>query len=92
MFYVNKLFLNPKSKFEVKTRTCVAGVRGTKFFIESDEREFPGVIDGQVELKREDKAIILTAGKCFDSKKGLVVSDIDQAILIQNRKMAKSLL
>lgn len=81
MFYVNKVFSNPKSKFEVKTKSSIAGVRGTKFFIESDEREFLGVIDGEVELRREDKAIILTPGKCFDSKKGLVVSGIDQSIL-----------
>ncbi|MCX7959735.1 MAG: FecR family protein, partial [Deltaproteobacteria bacterium] len=60
LFYVNKAFSKQGSKFEVKTRSSIAGVRGTKFFVESTEKEFVGVINGEVELRTQDKEIILS--------------------------------
>ncbi|MCX7943354.1 MAG: FecR family protein [Deltaproteobacteria bacterium] len=81
LFYINKAFSKPEGKFEVKTKNAVAGVRGTKFIVESGDKEFVGVINGEVVLKTKDIELVLTQGKFVDSSKGYVISELDQKIL-----------
>ncbi len=81
LFYVNKAFSKSDSRFEVKTKSSIAGVRGTKFIVESGEKEFIGVISGEVLLKTTDKELTLSGGKCADSSKGFELADIDQQAL-----------
>jgi hypothetical protein len=83
MFYVNKAFSMSGSKFEVRTKTSIAGVRGTKFFYECEEGEVVGVLEGEVELVSKDKNIRITDGKCADSRKDFALSQLDTATLEQ---------
>lgn len=81
LFYINRLFRGESSRFQVKTRTSVAGVRGTKFVVENTENEVFAVIKGEVEVESGGKKLLLSEGKYVDSSKGLVVSDIDAVLL-----------
>lgn len=100
LFYVNKVFSKEGSKFEVRTKTSIAGVRGTKFIVESGDREFVGVINGEVSLKTQDKELILSEGKCAESSTNFVIADINPQILqeyndnfkIKNSKMQVAML
>jgi len=89
MFYVNKAFSNPDSKFEVKTKTSIAGVRGTKFFYECEESDFVGVLEGEVELSSKDKSVRITDGKCADSKKDFMISQLDAGTIEQYNETFK---
>jgi len=89
MFYVNKAFSNPDSKFEVKTKTSIAGVRGTKFFYECEESDFVGVFEGEVELSSKDKSVRITDGKCADSKKDFMISQLDAGTIEQYNETFK---
>lgn len=83
LFYVNKAFANPQSKFEVKTKTAVAGVRGTKFIMESGEGDFVGVLNGEVEIIGGEMSRLVGAGRCAASRNGFLIADFDRDLIEQ---------
>ncbi len=81
LIFVNKLFSGQQSKFEVKTKTSIAGVRGTRFVIESAEKDFIGVFDGELEVTDGKINNLVGAGKCADSKNGFAVVEFDKNLI-----------
>lgn len=85
LFYVNKAFANPQSRFEVKTKTSIAGVRGTRFIMESGDSDFVGVLDGEVEIIGGEKSRVVGSGKCATSRDGFLIADFDRDLTEQYR-------
>lgn len=55
MSLVSRMYANPESGFEVKTKTAVAGVRGTRFVVETgDGPDRVATFEGTVAVSRTD--------------------------------------
>lgn len=70
---VSRVFTNPASMFEVKTKTAVAGVRGTRFVVEAaDEGDRIATLEGSVAVRKVGAAgeVLVAAGACTEQKDG----------------------
>jgi hypothetical protein len=60
---VSRVFANPSSMFEVRTKTAVAGVRGTRFIVESgDAGDRVATLEGTVAVRKTGAAGEVSVG------------------------------
>lgn len=70
---VSRVFSNPDSKFEVKTHTAVAGVRGTRFVVETGAKDRIATLEGSVSVRKADgkDEVLVAAGNYTDVGDGV---------------------
>jgi hypothetical protein len=94
---VSRVFSNPDSKFEVKTHTAVAGVRGTRFVVETGTKDRIATLEGSVAVRKADgkEEVLVAAGNYTEVGDGVgaalaMSDDLKRAVTGDLQKIDKT--